>query len=63
MGGIINYKDIIEFLRVGSSMVQVGTINYRDPSTINILYDNLKLFLDKNKITSVSKLIGDYNDS
>ena len=63
MGGIINYKDIIEFLRVGSSMVQVGTINYRDPSSINSLYDDLKLYLDKNKITSVSKLIGDYNDS
>ena len=61
MGGIVSLKDIIEFIRVGSSMVQVGTLNYRDPSKINSLYDQLKLFLIKNKIDSISKLIGKHN--
>ena len=61
MGGIVSLKDIIEFIRVGSSMVQVGTLNYRDPSKINSLYDQLKLFLIKNKIDSISELIGKYN--
>lgn len=62
MGGIVSFKDIIEFIRVGSSMIQVGTLNYRDPSKINYLYDQLKLFLIKNKIDSISELIGKYND-
>ena len=61
MGGIVSLKDIIEFIRVGSSMVQVGTLNYRDPSKINSLYDQLKIFLIKNKIDSISKLIGKHN--
>ena len=61
MGGIVSFKDIIEFIRVGSSMIQVGTLNYRDPSKINSLYDQLKLFLIKNKIDSISELIGKYN--
>ena len=62
MGGIVSFKDIIEFIRVGSSMIQVGTLNYRDPSKINSLYDQLKLFLIKNKIDSISELIGKHND-
>ena len=61
MGGIVSFKDIIEFIRVGSSMIQVGTLNYRDPSKINSLYDQLKIFLIKNKIDSISKLIGKHN--
>ena len=63
MGGIVSFKDIIEFIRIGSSMVQVGTLNFRDPSIINILYDDLKLFLMKNKINNISELIGNYNDN
>jgi len=63
MGGIISFKDIIEFIRVGSSMVQIGTLNYRDPSKINKLYDDLRSFLIKEKIASISELVGNYNDN
>ena len=63
MGGIISFKDIVEFIRVGSSMVQIGTLNYRNPSEINNLYDNLKSFLIKEKIASISELVGNYNDN
>lgn len=63
MGGIVTFKDIIEFIRVGSAMVQIGTLNFRDPSLINTLYDDLELFLIKDKITSISELIGNYNDN
>ena len=63
MGGIISFKDIVEFIRVGSSMVQIGTLNYRNPSEINNLYDDLKSFLIKEKIASISELVGNYNDN
>ena len=58
MGGISNYKDIIEFLRVGATMVQVGTLNYKDPSLLSKYYDDLNMFLKKNKIKSIETLVG-----
>tara|TARA_Y100000996_G_scaffold180165_1_gene140856 strand:- start:2935 stop:3858 length:924 start_codon:yes stop_codon:yes gene_type:complete len=62
MGGISSFKDVIEFFRVGSSMVQVGTLNYRDPSAFTTLYDDLESFLIKNKINNISELKGSYID-
>ena len=44
MGGISNFEDVVEFIRVGSTMVQVGTLNYRDPSLISKMNDKLKIF-------------------
>jgi dihydroorotate dehydrogenase (NAD+) catalytic subunit len=58
MGGISGIHDIIEFLRVGSTMVQIGTLNYRDPSIICKFYDQLKSFMGENKINDISDLIG-----
>ena len=63
MGGISSYKDVIEFIRVGSTMVQVGTINYRDPSIISKIGNKLELFLQNNSIDSITDLIGNYYDS
>ena len=61
MGGISNIQDIIEFIRVGSSMIQVGTLNYRDPSIICTFYDKLVQFLNKKNISDLSDLIGNYH--
>ena len=58
MGGISNYKDIIEFIRAGSSMIQIGTLNYRDPSSGSKIYDDLNLFCSENKIDDISELKG-----
>ena len=60
MGGISNFEDVVEFIRVGSTMVQVGTLNYRDPSLISKMNDKLKNFLTINKINNISELIGNY---
>ena len=59
MGGITNFTDIIEFLRVGSTMVQVGTLNYRDPSHICKFYDQIKIYITDNKIKNIIDLVGD----
>ena len=60
MGGISTYEDVIEFLRVGSTMVQVGTLNYLDPNLLTTFYNNLYNFLIKNKINHIVDLTGDY---
>ena len=62
MGGISNFEDVVEFIRVGSTMVQVGTLNYRDPSLISKMRDKLKNFLTINKINDISELIGNYSE-
>ena len=59
MGGVASFSDIIEFIRVGASMVQVGTLNYRDPSIICKYYDDLYCYMVKNKISSIARLKGD----
>ena len=60
MGGISSVSDIVEFLRVGSAMVQIGTVNYRDPSLISKLYDQMLNFINENNIKNIADLTGDY---
>tara|TARA_B100000579_G_scaffold183013_1_gene149143 strand:- start:783 stop:1694 length:912 start_codon:yes stop_codon:yes gene_type:complete len=62
MGGISSYKDIIEFIRVGATMIQVGTLNYRDPLIISNMSSKLEIFFKDNKINSITNLIGNYYD-
>ena len=61
MGGIVNCTDVVEFLRVGASMVQIGTLNYRDPSLISTIHDKLHALMVKNKFSKLSDLIGAYH--
>ena len=61
MGGIVSYMDVVEFLRVGASMIQIGTLNYRDPSLISNIHDELYSFMDKNNFSNLSDLIGAYH--
>ena len=60
MGGIKSFKDVVEFIRVGSSMVQVGTLNYRDPAAFGKLYNDLEAFLIENQISKLDDLKGNY---
>ena len=62
MGGISNFEDIIEFIRAGSSLVQIGTLNYKEPSIACRLYDDLKIFLTKANIKNINYLVGKYNE-
>ena len=61
MGGIVSHEDVIEFLRVGASMIQIGTLNFRDPSLISHIYDGLNSFMRKNSFSNLSDLIGTYH--
>ncbi len=58
IGGISNYKDIIEFLIAGSSFVQLGTINYKYPNLIDSLENELSQFFKKKSIKDINNIIG-----
>ncbi len=58
MGGIMNFEDVIEFLLVGASAIQVGTATFLKPRTAEEIVDDLIRFGQANKIASISDLIG-----
>ena len=58
MGGISKFEDIVEFVRAGANLVQIGTLNYKEPSIACRLYNELEQFLLENKINDINKLVG-----
>ena len=57
-GGIMDWKDAVEFILCGASAVQVGTANFVNPSTATEIISGIKGYLAKNKIDSLKNLIG-----
>ncbi len=50
MGGITNYKDVLEFLMAGATAVEVGTYNFMNPKAgAEIISDLEKYLEEKNK--------------
>lgn len=60
IGGIMNWKDVIEFLIVGSSAVQIGTLNFIDPTAPGKIVDELTEYCEKNNFKNISELTASY---
>lgn len=58
IGGIDSVEDMIEFLLVGASAVQVGTALFVKPDLPVTLRRDLKEYLTKKKLSSVTELVG-----
>jgi dihydroorotate dehydrogenase (NAD+) catalytic subunit len=58
IGGIMNYRDAVEFFLCGASAVQVGTALFVEPDAPVKIIEGLKKYLSKNKINSIKELIG-----
>ncbi|KAA0257435.1 dihydroorotate dehydrogenase [Deferribacter autotrophicus] len=61
IGGIMNYKDVVEFFLAGASAVQVGTANFVDPEIPLKIVDDLSKYINKNKINNISELTGSFD--
>jgi len=57
-GGISNSTDVIEFLMAGASLVSIGTIFFNNPLIINIILEELSLYIKKENINSLDEIIG-----
>lgn len=57
MGGITTVEDIIDFLAVGSSAIQIGTANFTYPDISGKLISELEQLLKENNISSLSELL------
>lgn len=58
MGGIQNYKDVIEFIMAGASAVQVGTMNFTEPMIMSNIVDDLEKYMNDNKIEGFEEIRG-----
>lgn len=59
VGGISNYKDVVEFLYAGATAVQIGTsIMYEGIEIFSNITDDLKDFMKNNEFKSINDMIG-----
>lgn len=58
LGGIMNWKDAVEFMLAGATAVQIGTANFIDPTTTTQVIDGINNYLDKHNYSSVTDIIG-----
>jgi dihydroorotate dehydrogenase (NAD+) catalytic subunit len=58
VGGIMNYRDALEFLAVGATAVQVGTANFSNPRTMIEIIEGLKSFLKQRGMNNIREVIG-----
>jgi dihydroorotate dehydrogenase (NAD+) catalytic subunit len=60
IGGIMDWKDVIEFMIAGASAVQLGTINFIDPSASLKILKDVEDYCCKNGLEKLSEMTGSY---
>ncbi len=63
IGGITNATDALEFLLVGASAVQVGTVNFINPRAAAEIIDGIERFLKVEEIADITSFIGSLDTS
>jgi dihydroorotate dehydrogenase (NAD+) catalytic subunit len=58
VGGIINYRDALEFLMAGAFAVQVGTANFINPLTMLEIIEGIDAFLKQKGLKNIREIIG-----
>lgn len=58
LGGIMNWRDAVEFILAGASAIQIGTANFIDPTVTLKVVDGINDYLDRHGFASVTDLVG-----
>jgi dihydroorotate dehydrogenase (NAD+) catalytic subunit len=58
IGGIVDYRDALEFLVVGATAVQVGTANFKNPKAMIEIIEGLETFLKERGLKDIGEIIG-----
>ena len=61
VGGIMNATDVLEFIMVGASAVQIGTANFTRPDTVFRIVKDLPLVMKKYNIQDLEAFRGSLN--
>jgi len=59
-GGVMDWKDVVEFMIAGATAVQIGTLNFIDPEAAGKIINQLETFCVSNKIKKISELTASY---
>jgi dihydroorotate dehydrogenase (NAD+) catalytic subunit len=58
IGGINELGDVLQFMMIGASAVQVGTANFYDPTFSSRVVDELSQWCNDHDVTTLDQLIG-----
>lgn len=58
IGGIANWKDVIEFITAGATLVQVGTSTFSNPFTMPECIDGITSYMKRKGIKSLEEIRG-----
>jgi dihydroorotate dehydrogenase (NAD+) catalytic subunit len=61
IGGIMNWKDVIEFMIAGASAIQIGTLNFINPAAAGEILVELENYCIKFGIDKLSSMTGSYS--
>lgn len=56
MGGIMNYRDVLEFLMAGAAAVQLGTVNFIKPNAAPEIIEDLEKFMEREGVKDLREL-------
>lgn len=62
MGGVADYRDVIEFMAAGASAVAFGTVSYVDPMALPRALKELETWMSETGVEDVKSLIGAAHD-
>jgi len=58
LGGIMNWKDAIEFFLAGASAIQIGTANFINPACCDEIVKGIDNYLERHSYDSIKDIIG-----
>jgi len=58
IGGIMNWEDVVEFMLVGASAVQLGTVNFVNPFAIDEIPSKLNEYCKRTNTFNIQELSG-----
>jgi dihydroorotate dehydrogenase (NAD+) catalytic subunit len=58
MGGIMDARDVLEFMLAGATAVQVGTANFVDPFVWGKILKGLAEYGERHRVGRLSDLVG-----
>jgi dihydroorotate dehydrogenase (NAD+) catalytic subunit len=58
LGGIMNWRDAVEFLLAGATAIEIGTANFIDPAVTVKVVEGINEYLDRHGFKSVKEIIG-----
>jgi dihydroorotate dehydrogenase (NAD+) catalytic subunit len=61
LGGVETASDVLEYVSVGATCVQVGTASFTDPKVSERLSDELRTLFFEHNLFSISELRGKFS--